>query len=74
VLQTQLLVMVLGVVIIGILLSSTWLVKRYNQNIIVMIAYVIPSFASTIVLLTVKNTILATKVGLLVPYYIALSF
>ena len=42
VLQTQLLAMVLGVVIITILLSSTWLVKKTGQNLIVMGLYVIP--------------------------------
>lgn len=74
VLQTQLLAMVLGAVIIVILLSSTWLTKKFNQNVLVMIVYVVPSFAGTIVLLTVENTTLATKVGLLISYYIALSF
>ena len=42
VLETQLLAMVLGVVIIGTLLSSTWLVKKTNQNLITMAIYVIP--------------------------------
>ena len=41
-LETQLLAMVLGVVIITILLSSTWLVKKTKQNLIVMGVYVIP--------------------------------
>jgi hypothetical protein len=74
VLQTQLLAMVLGAVIIVILLSSTWLTKKFGQNILIMCIYMVPSFAGTIVLLTVKNTTLATKVGLLISYYIALSF
>jgi hypothetical protein len=42
VLQTQLLAMVLGVVIIATLLSATWLVKRTNQSLLVMGFYVIP--------------------------------
>lgn len=42
VLQTQLLAMVLGVYIIIVLLSSTWLVKKYKQNLLVMGIYVIP--------------------------------
>lgn len=41
-LQTQLLAMVLGVVIIITLISSTWLVQRTNQNLLVMGLYVIP--------------------------------
>lgn len=34
--------MVLGAFIIGILLSSTWLVKKTGQNTIIMGLYVIP--------------------------------
>ena len=73
-LQTQLLAMVLGVVIITILLSSTWLVKRTRQNCLVMALFVIPSFVGTIVLMSVKNHNTGTKVGLLISYYIVLSF
>lgn len=74
VLQTQLLAMVLGGYIILILFSSTWLVKKYKQNLLVMLVYVIPSVAGTVVLMTVRNTDTATKAGLLVSYYIVLSF
>lgn len=42
VLQTQLLAMVLGAYIIIVLLSSVWLVKKFNQNLLVMIGFVIP--------------------------------
>lgn len=42
VLQTQLLAMVLGAYIIIVLLTSTWLVNRYHQNLLVMAAYLIP--------------------------------
>lgn len=42
VLETQLLAMVLGVVIIATLLSSTGLVSKTNQTLYVMILYVIP--------------------------------
>lgn len=42
VLQTQLLAMVLGVVIILTLISSTWLANKTGQNLIVMGVYVIP--------------------------------
>lgn len=74
VLQTQVLAMVLGAVIISILLSSTWLVKKTGQNLIVMGVYVIPSFVGTIVLMSVVNRNKATQAGLLISYYIVLSF
>ncbi|KAF2766953.1 allantoate permease [Teratosphaeria nubilosa] len=74
VLQTQLLAMVLGAFIIGILLSSTWLVKKTGQNLLIMGIYVIPSFIGTVVLMTVANTDTATEAGLLFSYYIVLSF
>lgn len=41
-LQSQLLAMVLGFYIIVILLTSAWLVKKYNQNLLVMLGFVIP--------------------------------
>jgi len=41
-LETQLLAMVLGVVIIVTLLSSTWLVRKTEQNLVIMGLYVIP--------------------------------
>lgn len=66
--------MVLGALIICILLSSTWLVKKTGQNCLIMAIYVIPSFVGTIVLMTVINTSTATEAGLLISYYIALCF
>lgn len=42
VLQTQLLAMVLGAVIILTLLSATWLANKTQQNLLVMGLYVIP--------------------------------
>jgi hypothetical protein len=66
--------MVLGAVIIIILLSSTWIAKKTHQNLLTMGFYVIPSFVGTIVLLTVRNRNTATKAGLLISYYIVLSF
>jgi len=74
VLETQLLAMVLGVVIILILLSSAFLVKKYKQNCLTMGLYVIPSFIGTIVLMTVRNTDTSTRAGLLISYYIVLTF
>jgi hypothetical protein len=66
--------MVLGTFIIIILLTSTYLVKKTGQNLLIMGLYVIPSFVGTIVLMTVKNTSTATEAGLLFSYYIVLSF
>ncbi|KAL1873991.1 hypothetical protein VTK73DRAFT_642 [Phialemonium thermophilum] len=74
VLQTQLLAMVLGAYIIFVLLCSNWLVKKYNQNLLVMLGFVIPSFIGTICLMTVPLHNLGQKVGLLICYYITLSF
>ncbi|KAF2397261.1 MFS general substrate transporter [Trichodelitschia bisporula] len=73
-LQTQLLAMVLGAVIIGVLLSATALARKTNQTLLVMAAYVTPSIAGTVVLMSVRNTGLGTKAGLLVAYYAVLSF
>ncbi|KAK2762293.1 hypothetical protein FQN54_001303 [Arachnomyces sp. PD_36] len=73
-LQTQLLAMVLGFYIIIILFSSAWLVKKTGQNLLIMGLFVIPSFAGTIVLMTVENTSKARQIGLLISYYIVLSF
>ncbi|KAI9043214.1 putative 2-ketogluconate transporter [Aspergillus affinis] len=73
-LQTQLLAMVLGFYIIIVLLSSAWLVKKTHQNLLVMMGFIIPSFVGTIVLMTVENHNMSTKVGLLISYYITLSF
>lgn len=41
-LQTQLLAMVLGAYIIIVLLSSLWLVKKTQQNLLVMLVFTIP--------------------------------
>ncbi len=41
-LQTQLLAMVLGFYIIIVLLGSVWLVKKTNQNLLVMLGFVVP--------------------------------
>ena len=42
VLETQLLAMVLGAVIIFTLMSSAWATKKWNQNLLTMIVFVIP--------------------------------
>lgn len=82
VLQTQLLAMVLGAYLIFLLLSSAWLSKKFNQNILLMMCYIIPSIIATIVLMTLtyseypKDSYqykMRTGV-LLFCYYLALSF
>ncbi|KAI7885484.1 MFS general substrate transporter [Lichtheimia hyalospora FSU 10163] len=74
VLDTQLLAMVLGAYIMFCLLSSSYITKRWGNTVLVMIAYVAPAIVGTVVLMTVENTTLATKAGLLFSYYICLSF
>ncbi|KAH8549823.1 major facilitator superfamily domain-containing protein [Umbelopsis sp. PMI_123] len=74
VLNTQLLAMVLGALIMGFPLASAYLVRKYNQTILTMIGFLIPSMIGTIVLMTVANTSASTRAGLLVAYYIVLSF
>ncbi|KAJ0421136.1 major facilitator superfamily domain-containing protein [Aspergillus carlsbadensis] len=73
-LQTQLLAMVLGFYIIIVLLTSAYLVRKTGQNLYVMLGFIIPSYVGTIVLMTVENKNMGTKVGLLISYYITLSF
>ncbi|TRX88961.1 hypothetical protein FHL15_010189 [Xylaria flabelliformis] len=73
-LQTQLLAIVLGAYIIIVLLGSVWLVKKTEQNILVALGFVIPSFVGTILLLTIPNETFSQHVGLLIAYYITLSF
>ncbi|KAK3305253.1 general substrate transporter [Chaetomium strumarium] len=73
-LQTQLLAMVLGAYIIIVLLSSSWLVKKTQQNLLVMLGFCIPSFIGTICLMTVPLDTKSQKIGLVICYYITLSF
>ncbi|KAI0015089.1 MFS general substrate transporter [Xylariomycetidae sp. FL0641] len=73
-LQTQLLAMVLGFYIIIVLLLSVWIIKRTNQNILTMLGFIVPSFIGTILLMTIPNETYAQHIGLLICYYIILSF
>ncbi|UNI16975.1 hypothetical protein JDV02_003357 [Purpureocillium takamizusanense] len=73
-LQTQLLAMVLGFYIIMVLLASVWLVKKTSQNLLVMLGFVVPSFVGTICLMTVPLNTMGKKIGLVICYYITLSF
>lgn len=74
VLQTQLLAMVLGTVLIFTLMGSAWLTKKTNQSLITMLVFVIPSFVGTTVILTVVNKNNATRAGLLISYWIIFTF
>ncbi|KNG47239.1 allantoate permease [Stemphylium lycopersici] len=74
VLETQLLAMVLGVVIIFTLMSSAWIVRKTQQNLLTMALFLIPAFTGTIVIMTVKNTNNATRAGLLISYWIIFTF
>ncbi|ROT40971.1 MFS general substrate transporter [Sodiomyces alkalinus F11] len=74
VLETQLLAMVLGFYIIIVLMSSSWLVKKTSQNLWIMLVYCIPSFVGTILLMTVLPGDRSRNIGLLISYYITLSF
>ncbi|RMJ04770.1 hypothetical protein BHE90_015701 [Fusarium euwallaceae] len=73
-LQTQLLSMVLGGYILFVLLSSVYLIKKYNQNILTMLGFMIFSFVGTICLMAVPNETMAQHIGLLISYYITMSF
>ncbi|PKS04982.1 hypothetical protein jhhlp_008348 [Lomentospora prolificans] len=74
-LQTQLLAMVLGFYIIIVLLGSSWIVKKTNQTIYVMLGFMVPSFVGTAILMTVDPHVsLGQNIGLLISYYITLSF
>lgn len=74
VLETQLLAMVLGAVIIFTLMTSAWACRKWNQNLYTMAVFLIPSFIGTIVIMTVKNTNHATRAGLLISYWIIFTF
>ncbi|PSN67488.1 MFS general substrate transporter [Corynespora cassiicola Philippines] len=74
VLETQLLAMVLGAVIIVTLMGSAWMTRKTNQNLLTMAVFLIPSFIGTIVIMTVRNTNNATRAGLLISYWIVFTF
>ncbi|EGZ77847.1 MFS general substrate transporter [Neurospora tetrasperma FGSC 2509] len=73
-LETQLLAMVLGFYIIIVLLGSVWIVKKTKQNLLTMLGFCIPSFIGTICLMTVPTDTKTQKIGLVICYYITLSF
>ncbi|KAH7402431.1 allantoate permease [Pyrenochaeta sp. MPI-SDFR-AT-0127] len=74
VLETQLLAMVLGVVIIATLMGSAWMTRKTGQNLLTMAVFMIPAFVGTIVIMTVVNKNSATRAGLLISYWIVFTF
>ncbi|KAF0323656.1 hypothetical protein K4K61_006288 [Colletotrichum sp. SAR11_59] len=73
-LEVQLLAMVLGFYIIFVLLGSVWLVKKTGQNLYVMLGFCVPSVVGTVLLMTLPNKTFSQHIGLLICYYITLSF
>ncbi|OLN89761.1 putative transporter C460.05-like protein 4 [Colletotrichum chlorophyti] len=71
--ETQLLQSVTGVLQIIKMLTAVWIERRYKQTILAMVAAVVPTIAGTVVLLTVPFTP-SKKVGLLLAYYVMISF
>ncbi|KAK1236684.1 hypothetical protein PQX77_000040 [Marasmius sp. AFHP31] len=72
-LQTYLLAIAQGVIIMSFLFSAAYLSKRYNQRLILAFIYTLPNVAGTIVFLTVLVTP-STKVGLLLAFYCTQGF
>nr|VWP02591.1 Mitogen-activated protein kinase hog1 (MAP kinase hog1) (EC (BcSAK1) (Stress-activated mitogen-activated protein kinase) [Ganoderma boninense] len=72
-LQTYLLAIAQGAIIMAFLFSAAHLSKKYNQKILFGIIYTIPSMIGTIVFITVP-TRNDTKVGLLISFYLTMAF
>ncbi|KAK1723843.1 major facilitator superfamily transporter [Colletotrichum acutatum] len=71
--ETQLLQSVTGILQIITMLTASWIDRRFKQTILAMMAAVVPTIAGTVVLLTVPFEH-SKKVGLLLAYYIMISF
>ncbi|KAJ3723152.1 major facilitator superfamily domain-containing protein [Lentinula raphanica] len=67
-LQTYLLAIAQGAVIMAALFSGAYLSKRYGQKLVLAFIYTLPNIAGTIVFLCVPTTS-ETKVGLLIAFY-----
>lgn len=72
-LQTYLLAIAQGAIIMAFLFSGAWLSTRYNQKLLFAFLYTLPNIAGTIVFLTVPTTP-HTKVGLLLAFYCTQGF
>lgn len=73
ILQTYLLAIAQGVIIMSFLFSAAWLSKKYSQRLILAFIYTLPNIAGTIVFLTVQTSP-STKVGLLIAFYCTQGF
>ncbi|KAJ3883149.1 major facilitator superfamily domain-containing protein [Lentinula edodes] len=67
-LQTYLLAIAQGIIIMTALFSGAYLSKRYGQKLVLAFIYTLPNIAGTIVFLSVPTTS-ETKVGLLIAFY-----
>ncbi|KAF8974370.1 major facilitator superfamily domain-containing protein [Flammula alnicola] len=72
-LQTYLLAIAQGVIIMTFLFSAAYLSKRYNQRLLLAFIYTVPNVAGTIVFLCVQTSA-KTKVGLLLAFYCTQGF
>ncbi|KAH7107946.1 MFS general substrate transporter [Auriculariales sp. MPI-PUGE-AT-0066] len=73
VLQTYLLAIAQGAIIMILLFSAAFLSKRYSQRLLCAVAFTLPNIAGTIVFLTVKPNA-HTKVGMLLAFYCTQGF
>ncbi|KAK7061570.1 MFS general substrate transporter [Favolaschia claudopus] len=72
-LQTYLLAIAQGSIIMIFLFSATYLAKIYNQKLVLAFIYTLPNIAGTIVFICVKTNA-QTKVGLLIAFYCMQGF
>ncbi|KAL0581994.1 hypothetical protein V5O48_000052 [Marasmius crinis-equi] len=72
-LQTYLLAIAQGAIIMAFLFSAAYLSKRFNQRLILAFIYTLPNVAGTIVFLCVRVSA-KTKVGLLLAFYCTQGF
>ncbi|KAJ3479348.1 hypothetical protein NLI96_g9127 [Meripilus lineatus] len=72
-LQTYLLAIAQGVIIMSFLFSGAYLSKKYNNKLLFAFIYTLPNIAGTIVFLTVPTNA-QTKVGLLIAFYCTQGF
>ncbi|KZV63835.1 MFS general substrate transporter [Peniophora sp. CONT] len=72
-LQTYLLAIAQGSIIMAWLFSAAWLDRKYKQKLLIEGIYTIPAIVGTIVFLTVKTS-QSTKVGLLIAFYLMQGF
>ncbi|KAF8076228.1 MFS general substrate transporter [Lyophyllum atratum] len=72
-LQTYLLAIAQGAIIMIFLFSAAYLSKRYNQKLLLAFIYTLPNVAGTVVFLCVQTSS-HTKVGLLMAFYCMQGF